>query len=1027
MRQWTTTLSSEYRADRRTERDILERIRTLAASYVPEWQFDEENPDVGSVLALLYAEWTKENVERYNTLLERYYVELANMVGISLKPAFPAHSVALLCVAENTVPGVALPKGTRLLGIGRQEQNLIFETAHSIYLAEASLTALFMASGRTGRVIPLIGNYPPIAYVRDEDAAVPGEADAFPESGAFPQAVPLSETGSTEGTADRLPFALFDFSGEGYGRNALLLYHSHIFDVQENNIYLSVQGGKRLLDGLEAGSYRLSCFTEEGWEPITCLRRVGEELAAFRKHGKCRKVTEGGQKLSLLALEAESAAEDITIEGLGFSSEGEAREPEMVWNGMTELEAERFLPFGETLNLFSELYLGHGEYFAKPGAQVEIRFHLGYEEHRAAVPKQEEAEDLRVIKRKAPRALKETPAQVYAQEVSLEYYNGTGWRRLNADVPVKTMFAFTKERDCCISFRCPPDWQEGEAGGYAGRCLRLMLLRADGCYLQPACHHYPVISGLTISYHYAGSYLEPERMVSVCGSRKRELALQRGGEPVPVFTRSRYGQTGLYIGLSARPEEGPVSILFELEEENVFSGGSFAVSYSTREGFERLKLSDHTDGLAHTGCILFLPPSNMAERELEGQRAYWLRVEDVTGRLESGEEGRPVIRGIGINGVEVENVETLAEEDFYMDEAGPDMRFPISASNILSLDVWVNETEQWSESQKQAMLLREPDRVRAEYDFLGRIERFYVKWEETDSFDLSLPSDRHYLVDRMNNVLCFGDGVHVRIPRMTRDIAFRVTVRRCNGEEANLGPGTITDSMGNLMFVERITNPIRAYGGMDMESMDNALRRGSALINGRRRLISAQDYEREALNFSSGIAQARAVTGIRRDGRREDACISLVLLMKDYRAGSHSFRYLQPRLLSHLLEGCELSVNEEKLDVTEPLFVEISVDVWVQVLEADDSFEIRSWMAEILDAYLDPVRNAHWEIGRLPDAQQIRLRLGMEKKRALITRLAVTAAYSDEKGRHETEPEALAGNPFVAVRSGLHRIHVEQK
>ncbi len=84
-------------------------------------------------------------------------------------------------------------------------------------------------------------------------------------------------------------------------------------------------------------------------------------------------------------------------------------------------------------------------------------------------------------------------------------------------------------------------------------------------------------------------------------------------------------------------------------------------------------------------------------------------------------------------------------------------------------------------------------------------------------------------------------------------------------------------------------------------------------------------------------------------------------------------------------------------------------------------------MAEILDAYLDPVRNAHWEIGRLPDAQQILLRLGMEKKRALITRLAVTAAYSDEKGRHETEPEALAGNPFVAVRSGLHRIHVEQK
>ncbi|MDO4292943.1 MAG: hypothetical protein Q4C65_06890 [Eubacteriales bacterium] len=1021
MRQWTTTSVSEYRADRRTERDILERIRALAQSYVPEWQFDEKNPDIGSVLALLYAEWTKENVERYNALPERYYVELVNMLGISLKPAFPARSVALLQVAANTVAGVALPKGTRLLGIGRQEQNLIFETAHSIYLAEASLNALFMASGKTGRVLPIRGSYPPVAYVSRELTA------SLPEEMPVEMGTPI-EMGVPEESADAMPFSLFDFSGECYGKNALLLYHSHIFDVQENEISLSVQGGKKLLDDLEAGRYRLSCLTEDGWETITRLHRAGEELLSFRKQGKCQKVQEGGQELSLLVLEARTDPEDVVIEGLGFSSEGGPDRAEMVWNGMVELEAERFLPFGESLSLFSELYLGHGEYFSKPGAQVEIRFHLRYEENSVTVTAPREAEDLRVIKRKPRRVFEETPAQVYVQEVSLEYYNGTGWRRLNTEVPVKTLFDSTKERECCIRFCCPADWQDGEAGGYTGRCLRLLLLRADGCYLQPACHHYPVISDLRISYRYEGGYLEPERAVSVCGSRKRQLVLPSGGaERIPVFTRSRYGQTGLYIGLSARPEEGPVSILFELEEENTFSGEGFTVSYSTREGFERLKFSDHTDGLAHTGCLLFLPPSDMAERELEGQRAYWLRLEDVTGRLESGEKGRPLIRGIGINGVEIDNVETLPEEDFYMDEAGPDMRFPIGGGNILSLDVWVNETDQWSENQKRAMLLQEPDRVRAEYDFLGRIERFYVKWEETDSFDLSLPSDRHYLVDRMNNVLCFGDGVHVRIPRMTRDIAFRVTARRCDGAEANLEPGTITDSMGNLMFVERITNPIRAYGGMDMESMDNALHRGSALINSRRRLISTQDYEREALNFSSGIAQARAVAGIRKDGRREDACVSLVLLMKDYREGSHSFRYLQPRLLAHLLDRCELSVNEERLDVTEPLFVDISVDVWVQVPEADDSFETRSWITEILEDYLDPVRNPHWEIGRLPDAQQIRLRLGMEKKRALITRLTVTAAYSDEKGRHETEPETLAGNPFVAVRSGLHRIHVEQK
>lgn len=46
--------------------------------------------------------------------------------------------------------------------------------------------------------------------------------------------------------------------------------------------------------------------------------------------------------------------------------------------------------------------------------------------------------------------------------------------------------------------------------------------------------------------------------------------------------------------------------------------------YSTREGFSRLKLTDHTDGLSHTGTIMFMPPSDMAKRRMEGIDAYWI-------------------------------------------------------------------------------------------------------------------------------------------------------------------------------------------------------------------------------------------------------------------------------------------------------------------------------------------------------------------------------------------------------------------
>ena len=46
---------NEWKIDSRTAVDIEERIGELAAAYVPEWHFDREDPDIGSVIAKLFA------------------------------------------------------------------------------------------------------------------------------------------------------------------------------------------------------------------------------------------------------------------------------------------------------------------------------------------------------------------------------------------------------------------------------------------------------------------------------------------------------------------------------------------------------------------------------------------------------------------------------------------------------------------------------------------------------------------------------------------------------------------------------------------------------------------------------------------------------------------------------------------------------------------------------------------------------------------------------------------------------------
>lgn len=1027
MRQWKSITNSDYIIDNRKREDILNQIRKLAASYVPEWQFEEQNPDIGSVLALLYTDELEENIRRYNTLLESDYVELMNMLGISLKPAFPSHSIVLMRLAANTIPGFKLKKGVKLLGGEEDEANLVFETAHSIYVTESRLKSIFMASGKNGKVIPLLGEFPPVKYVNAADV-VAEEAEEGEEALETELVETENEEGAETGRVSAYPFSLYDFSGEGYGKYGLLFYHPYLFDVCDNDIIMRIGNAPELVKEITKGNYHLYYYGDAGFQEVDELRIKGEDCIAFRKTGKCRKISEKGEQYSALLLEPEEIPEkSVMVSEIGFSSVGEKRLPEMIWNGTAEQDIRRFLPFGETIGLYDELYIGHDEYFSKPDAQVTLRFRLDFDSHLVSIPRQQQEAELKIIKKKPKRDTLGAPAEIFADEISIEYYNGIGWRKLTTQEPVQQLFASVRSGMYEIRFNCPKDWKPLETGGYNGRSIRIQVTRADNCYYQPALHHYPIISDMQISYTYGERYEKAAKLYAFWGSQKRELSSAMAESPVtPVFSSSSYQGTALYLGFHKKIEDGPVSILIQIQELEERQQGKLTFAYSTREGFSRLKLTDHTDGLSHTGTILFMPPTDMAKRTLEGQEAYWIRITDEEGYLEKHPLHRPVICDIQVNGVEVDNVDTMAEEEYYIDAFGPNMKFALNAQNILSLEVWVNEMGLFSETEMKRMLREDPENTKAEYSFLGEIEEFYVRWKEVDNFDRSLPGDRHYAVDRMNSRLHFGDGVHVQVPRNTKGVAFKVIMRRCDGELANIESEKIGNTLGGLMFVDRIYNPVQAYGGMNMETVDEALRRGTTVLNSRSRLVSTQDYERETLNFSRQIAQAKVIVGRKKDGSFLPGAITIVLLMQDYYDGEHSFLHMRHRLREHLLEKCELSVSGSELEIVEPIFVEVSVEAWVQVIHADDSFEIQQELCRILEEYLDPLKNNGWEIGRMVKPAQIELRLHMEKGRALLHRMMVTARYLDKNGHHEVDLEKLTGNPYVLVVSGTHKIHFEQ-
>lgn len=991
--------------DKRTVTDIENRIAELAASYVPEWNFDRENPDIGSTLAILFAGQMKENIDRFNQVLDTYHTEFVNMLDLSLLPAKPSCAVVLMGLIQDTIPGTGVAKGTKLLADGEQTQ--IFETAHNLYVTNSRLQSCFMTEKETGKILPLLGSF------------------------RCPQILPETESDEeqeeTDQTEKLTPFFLFGDQGKGMEQNAVMLYHPTVFDVSGNTIFVRIEGNAEFTEKLLEGAFTFQYVTEQGLKKVESLELLADSRTlAFREPEESVPVQLDDRDYGMLAIIAEEPVkENIEITGIRLASAGEAQAPEFVNNGTTDFEPETFAPFGDTLSLFSECYIGHDRYFGKPGALVTLSFDVAYPEHRVSLMAVTEQEELKIIKRKPRTTAENNIADCYAEEISIEYFNGIGWKKLPCNQEYRSLFGTAEATKCTLEFVCPSDWQEMSVGGDKGRCLRIQLLKSDNCYMRPCVHHYPQISSMTIAYSYGDRFVQPERVRAIVGTRELDLSVKlMEGKRFLLFQRGEYTEDYLYLGFGKPMEDGPVSMLFQLEDGARYDATECRFEYSTIHGFRQMRVLDHTANMSRSGIVLFMPPSDMAMATIEGKTAYWIRLSRTEKQTSDGNP--PKVLDIRLNAVEVYNIETRQEEEYYIDEVAANMVFDLGVPNILDVELWVNETNRHTEENMNRLYREMPDRVRIERDMIGNISSFYVKWKETEQFGNGR-LEREYILDRLNQRILFGDGIHSEIPRVLNDAAFRMVIRCCNGQQGNVEAGSINESLENLMFIDTIYNPKCAFGGSNIESIDSALKRGANILSSRRRLVSVKDYEREILSFSDNIEKISCVTGIDRNGERADSKVTFVLLLKDYKSGSYSFHNAAANLKKHLLQSCELMIAPEELCLTEPVFVSVSVDVWAEIRDMDDGFEIQNRMKKCLEEYLDAVKNgmeSGWDIGVLPKKSQIRMKLNSMKAKAAVRRIAVTATYTDVTGPHEMDIDDIEVTPFMVTRSGEHRIHI---
>lgn len=954
--------------------ELMNTFKAYSESYTPQWNVDFHKPDIGTAIGMIFIDQMVDNINRYEELLEQYHEEFIDILNLTLNPPKPAKAVIVIDLMHNVIPGIMLQKNSRFSAFG-EDENIIFESVAGIYITESVIdTIMYKNSMSEYRLIK--GNFNIPDY----------NGNGYIE---------INKAKAAKITCD---------IEENELKNEIIFWHEFAFKGNEDKVIIRFEKGEELLRYIEEGKLSL-IYLGDGIEASVDSYSIVNNSIEFAT---------GDNEISGICIrQNESIDESVFIEGVDIYAEGNKRMADIATNDVRECKVDNFTPFGDTIALYEQCIIGSDSCFSKKGSTVTMEFDIEYDLHDIG---QSESRDtnLKVIKRRKYSDYKLPKYDVYVDQVIFEYETERGFRPIDGTEIYTDIFHDNgSDGHRKISFRCPEDWEPSEDGVYDGRVLRIRVLKADNCYMQPCSHHYPTIKNLTMAYGYEDNTFNPQKIEKIEGFLRNDVTeMINKGMSTRLFSgNDAHGQNVMFMGFDKKLQGGPVSIWFKMDDDKTISSEEKLFYYYGKNGINRLKVKDNTDNFSHSGTIVFYPPTDMVLSTQFGQPRYFIYIEGIENGMSFGD--------IRFNGVEVQNIETKDEEEYYIQYSESNMTFDIECRRLLSVDLWVNEVKEHTRMQMLNMQVDNPDQVKIEYDYFGEIRGFYVLWKEVDNFYMS-NEKRAYVLDRHNGCIRFGDEKRNLIPKNTTDVAFKVVPHYCSGEKGNVAVGTISDTVSNIMYVDNIANPIDAFGGSKMEQYDELLNRGTGLISAHGRLVTEDDYVREVYSYSDTIYRVTCY--------EKKSHIYIVLLMSDYSNGAGSFQIIKNELKNHLLSMSDMSITKKNLHILEPLFVNINTTIWIKSDKDSDAFAITSLIEEKLKHFLDPVNGRKgngWDIGVLPKKSQMIMEINGMREKFSIKNILITASYIDKTGFHECELEKLEGRLDIVIRNGKHKIYSE--
>lgn len=931
--------------DDRTHKEIVEEALRLIPQYCREWtNFNPSDP--GITLIELFAWMTEMVIYRLNKVTDKNYIAFLNMMGIRLQPPQPARALLQFRLVPNA-PATWVRAGTPVSTVqsGREEP-IIFETGEDLLVTDNELVRCF-------------------TQISDE----------------YADQTPYLDGRRAEG------FEVF--GGVNHIERSLYLGDTRFEQVGEDAVLIvriASAGSSNMVDLLEWEYWNGRRWREMRRATI----EVEQGAIAFERIDEIAETEVNGIKSRWIRgrlVEAPPDPHETIVDTVVARIEvlGEGVNPHAAY---VNIDSAVFLtvdmnrawaPFGNEPRTENAFYVLPQALPTQAGSVVRIEVQLA--EQKLRDPPQP-SEDLAIV---------------------WEYYDGRKWLALGRSTPdgstplgapgfADGTEAFTRTGE--VRFRRPEKMAPVEIEGELGLWLRARIESGDfglpGQYeldgerwiwrderpLRP-----PWVKALTFRYTEEEQPTTHVLTYNDFAYFDHSSTARTPLKTFQAFEPSAEDSPALYLGFKKAFPNESTRLYFHMcektsldrdrrhqeylasyhrEREAALAAEQRVVwEYWNGRGWSDLSPRDGTRAFTESGFLDFVGPDDWKPSKRFGEAQHWLRA-----RLEmGGYHQMPRIDRVLLNAVFAFNQTTLRNEVLGSSDGTPNQVFRFAQGPLLEQQAVRVRERDLPEGEERERILREAGEDAIQEAGKGG---WWVRWTEVESFFESDVRSRHYTVDKVTGEVRFGDGRKGLIPPAGTANVVAEYYRVGGGSRGNVTSGVLIAMRKSLAHIEGVSNPFPSGGGSDQETVEEAKARGPHVIKSRNRAVTAEDFEWLTLQASNGIARAKCLNTIGREGE-----VSVVVVPKQDERRLDLATKLVPS--TELLRRVKHFLDERRLlttivHVVRPRYVEISIKVEIIRATSGSSEALRRAVEERLRLFLHPLVGGRdgkgWPFGR---------------------------------------------------------------